>query len=29
MNKSDKLSALGNNSKIPMKLDKNILVKVN
>ena len=29
MNKSDKLSALGNHSKIPMKPDKNILEKIN
>ena len=29
MNKSDKLSALGNHSEIPMKPDKNILEKIN
>ena len=29
MNKSDKLSALGNHSEIPIKPDKNILEKIN
>ena len=29
MNKSDKLSVLGNHSEIPMKPDKNILEKIN
>ena len=29
MNKSNKLSALGNHSEIPIKPDKNILEKIN